>query len=295
MMDNEYKQHHGANNRPANNIVEENEEEEIIRPSIPSIIPLENHNDIRNTSSLPNEGDDSSGCSISSLISEVTLMTFSEEKATMLKSEFLSRMQQESHTRPLSRDEKMALLTEIQADQDKKFKLEMQRQETKRSIKREGERTRHEFFDRLNALRVDIGREDVQLQHQQMEDDQSNISEIKPFPYRSGGGGVVSSDNGTEHEEKQKGQQISCRRASMRRRYERRMSGLSSSGEKIGLTIYDPSSQLLTAAHIYIWGPLLRTSLLLQTSQRSDVTPADHYFQIPTAIMVITCPQQPRR
>jgi len=226
MMDNEYKQHHGANNRPANNIVEE---EEIIRPSIPSIIPLKNHNDIRNTSSLPNEGDDSSGCSISSLISEVTLMTFSEEKATMLKSEFLSRMQQESHTRPLSRDEKMALLTEIQADQDKKFKLEMQRQETKRSIKREGERTRHEFFDRLNALRVDIGREDVQLQHQQKEDDQSNISEIEPSSYRSGGGGVISSDNGTEHEEKQKGQQISCRRASMRRRYERRISGLSSS------------------------------------------------------------------
>ena len=82
---------------------------------------------------------------------------------------------------------------------------------------------------------------------------------------------------------------------SMMSRYERRISGLSSSGEKIGLTTYDPSSQLLTAAHIYIWGPFLRTSLLLQTSQRNDATPADHYFQIPTAIKVITWPQKARR
>ena len=220
------------------NNIEQGEEEEAIRPSIPSVVPLTNHGDIiGSTSSRPNEeGDDSSGCSLSSLISEVTLMTFSEEKAAMLRSEFLSRVQQDSHTRPLSRDEKLALLAEIQADQDQKFKVEMQRQETKRSMKKEGQRTRHEFFDRLNALRVNISFDGhSSYPHQQMESYQIDDSERESSPDRAGGGrghsedGVITSDIGAEEGEDKIGQ-ITCRRVSMMRR-NRRISALSSSGE----------------------------------------------------------------
>ncbi len=219
------------------NNIEEGEEEEAIRPSIPSVVPLPNHSEIINsTSSLP-KGDDSSDCSISSLISEVTLMTFSEEKAAMLRSEFLSRVQQESHTRPLSRDEKLALLAEIQADQDKKFKVEMQRQETKRSMKKEGERTRHEFFDRLNALRVNnsFDGQSNNYQRQQMEGYQIDDSERESSPDRAGGGrghgeeGVITRTDIGAKEGEEKIVQIS-RRASMMRR-NRRLTGLSSSGE----------------------------------------------------------------
>ena len=218
--------------------IEEDEEEEAIRPSIPSIIPLKSHDDARANSS---SGDDcSEALSVSSLISEVTLMTFSEEKAAMLRSEFISRVEQDSHTRPLSRDEKLALLSEIQADQDKKFKVEMQRQETKRNMKREGEKTRHEFFERLNALRVNNGidmKTVVQQQQQQMERDQIDTSEYTSTSESGGGGGqeeVNSGDSGTQDEEKKKERQGPCRRASMMRRY-RRASGLSSSGKKIWL------------------------------------------------------------
>ena len=221
---------------------EEGEEEEVIRPSIPSVIPLSNHGVvIGNTSSLHNEGgEESSGCSSSSLISEVTLMTFSEEKAAMLRSEFLSRVEQESHTRPLSRDEKLALLAEIQADQDKKFKVEMQRQETKRSMVKEGERTRHEFFDRLNALRVNNNYYGQNVQRQQIEADQidNGESERESSPDRAGGGrgqseeGVITSEIDTKQGEDKIGQPYPCRRSSIMRR--RRLTGLSSSGERSG-------------------------------------------------------------
>jgi hypothetical protein len=153
---------------------------EPIRPSIPTIIPLRGHGSssgrlqsrhhhrgdgddgIGNNSSNNEEDcqqqieedDQNSVSSKSSLISEVTLMTFSEEKAAMLKSEFLSRVQQSSHTRPLSTDEKMELLREIQADQDRKFKVEIQRQEIRANNMRREERSREEFFERLNSLRV---------------------------------------------------------------------------------------------------------------------------------------------
>lgn len=217
-----------------NSIDEGGEEEEAIRPSIPSVVPLTS-----STSSLVKEGgDDSSGCSISSLISEVTLMTFSEEKAAMLRSEFLSRVQQESHTRPLSRDEKLALLGEIQADQDKKFKVEMQRQETKRSMTKEGERTRHEFFDRLKALRVNnsFGGRSNNYPCEQKKSYQIDDSERESSPDRAGRGqghseeAVITSDIGAKEGEDKIGQNITSRRSSMMRR-NRRISLLSSSGE----------------------------------------------------------------
>ena len=164
------------------------DEYEPIRPSIPTIIPLrgghgssgarlhsrqhqglgdDNIDGIGNNSSNNNnedcehaeeDDDQETVSSKSSLISEVTLMTFSEEKAAMLKSEFLSRVQQSSHTRPLSTDEKMELLREIQADQDRKFKVEIQRQEIKANNMRREERSREEFFERLNSLRVGADR-----------------------------------------------------------------------------------------------------------------------------------------
>jgi len=230
-MNNENKQHPEAKDHYYDI---EAKEEEIRRPSIPSIVPLKNHGhhpsddgDIVNNTSAPiDDGDDLSRCSFSSgsLISELTLMTFSEEKAAMLKSEFLSRVQQDSHTRQLSKEEKMALLIEIQAEQDRKFKMEMQRQEKKRSMTREGERTRHEFFERLNALRVGMGRDGEHHHHQQMEGSNHNISERDSSPDHQAGGrgygqdGGVMSDSGAEHEEKQKGQQPPCRRAYMTRR-----------------------------------------------------------------------------
>ena len=161
------------------------EEVEVIRPSIPSIIPLKRssrHADDRysgnSSSPLDDDGDDSSEISLSSLVSEVTLMTFSEEKAAMLKSEFLSRVQLETRTRPLSREEKVALLTEIQADQDKKFKTEIQRQESKRSIERQGAKTKHEFFERLNALRVNNEEEREDGDQQQEEQGGGNCQNV---------------------------------------------------------------------------------------------------------------------
>lgn len=206
--------------------IDENKEESR-RPSIPSFVPLKNHgrhlsdddNMGYNASAPLDDGDDFSRCSFSSLISELTLMTFSEEKAAMLKSEFLSRLQ----TRQLSMEEKMALLNEIQSDQERKFKMEMQRQEKKRSM----ERTRHEFFDRLNALRVRMCRDGDQQQPQM--EGQNHISERDSSLDRAGGGqydqdgGVIAmTDSGAEHEEKEKGRQPPCRRASM----DRRRSGL---------------------------------------------------------------------
>ena len=238
-MVDEYKQDHpAADNQPEYDMkVDEEEEEEAIRLSIPSVIPVNPAIATANTtSSQPNEGDDSS---TNSLISEVTLMTFSEEKAAMLKSEFISRVEQHSHTRQLTTDEKLALLAEIRADQEKKFKVEMRRQETKRDMKREGKRTRHEFFERLSALRVNnIGMQTVQ--QQQVEGDlidTSARSSDKDISDRSGGWGsgrsgesgvVTSEENDSQHEEKKR----PCRRASFLRQY-RRASGLSSSGEKI--------------------------------------------------------------
>lgn len=168
------------------------DEYEPIRPSIPTIIPLrgghgssgarlhqsrQHHQDVDNIDGIVNnssnnnineecqqqqieedEDDQETVSSKSSLISEVTLMTFSEEKAAMLKSEFLSRVQQTSHTRPLSTDEKMELLREIQADQDRKFKVQIQRQEIRANNMRREERSRVEFFERLNSLRVGADR-----------------------------------------------------------------------------------------------------------------------------------------
>lgn len=172
--------------------IEEKEDENLRRPSIPSIVPKMNHSN----------HSQSSDCSLSSLVSELTLMTFSEEKAAMLKSEFLSRVQQDSHTRSLSKKEKMTLLMEIQTDQERKIKVEMQRQEKKRSMDRKGERTRHEFFERLNALRVDM----------------EAIREIDLSPDRAGEGGVgqdggVISDLGAQHEVKPRGSGLNRRRS----------------------------------------------------------------------------------
>lgn len=237
-MAGEYKEDPAADNQ----LKEGEEEEEAIRLSIPSVIPVNHAVATANStsSSQPNEGDDSSA---NSLISEVTLMTFSEEKAAMLKSEFISRVEQHSHTRQLTRDEKLALLAEIRADQDEKFKVEMRRQETKRDMKREGKRTRHEFFERLNALRVNnIGMQTVQQQQQQQMEgdliDTSARSSDKDISDRSGGWGsgrssesgvfVTSEENDSQHEETRRPN----RRASFMRQY-RRASGLSSSGEKI--------------------------------------------------------------
>ena len=244
-MAGEHKEDPAADNQPTDYDMKEGEEkeEEAIRLSIPSVIPVNPAVATANStsSSQPNEGDDSS---TNSLISEVTLMTFSEEKAAMLKSEFISRVEQHSHTRTLTRDEKLALLAEIRADQDKKFKVEMRRQETKRDMKREGERTRHEFFERLSALRVNnIGVQSVQQQQQQQQVegdliDTSARSSDKDISDRSGGWGsgrsgesgvfVTSEENDSQHEEKRRPN----RRASFLRQY-RRASGLSSSGEKI--------------------------------------------------------------
>mmetsp|Transcript_11631 Transcript_11631/g.25495 ORF Transcript_11631/g.25495 Transcript_11631/m.25495 type:complete len:470 (-) Transcript_11631:434-1843(-) len=65
-----------------------------------------------------------------SVVSEVTMMTYSDEKAEMIKKEFLRRIKQQ--TKRLTLPEKQSLLSEILAEQEVKFKQQKEDQKQKK-------------------------------------------------------------------------------------------------------------------------------------------------------------------
>ena len=80
-----------------------------------------------NESSADGDNESLSG---SSLVSEVTMMTYSKERANMIKEEFFVRIRQE--TKSLTLQEKKALLEEIQDEQDEKFRRQIKIEKEKR-------------------------------------------------------------------------------------------------------------------------------------------------------------------
>ena len=101
-------------------------------------------------------GDDASAHSV---VSEVTLVTHSEEMATSIREEFLRRLAGDGDT---SQEEREALLLEIQRDQEQRFRLrkdeakENEAKERRRRLERRraSVEEKTDFFDRLNALRL---------------------------------------------------------------------------------------------------------------------------------------------
>ena len=92
-----------------------------------------------------------------SIASEVTLMTYSDEKAKCIKEEFFKRMEQQ--TCKLSIEEKEALLREVQLEQEEKFErlkeIADDEQQQKQQQKKKKNSPLEDFFERDFFERLD--------------------------------------------------------------------------------------------------------------------------------------------
>jgi len=116
-------------------------------------------------SEIPNQsyGSDNFSMAGDSLVSEVTMMTYSDEKAAMIKEEFLRRL---NDNKSYTLKEKAALLREIQEDQYKRFRNQEELEKLRKKAQEEGARLReqeeqrrqevgiNDFFKSLNRLRL---------------------------------------------------------------------------------------------------------------------------------------------
>jgi len=87
-----------------------------------------------------------------SFVSECSLMTYSEEKAELVKEAFFQRLRQCNNIdiRALSIEQKEALLRQVQSEQEEIF-TKRKREERR---KRRNDAEKRDFFDRLNSLRL---------------------------------------------------------------------------------------------------------------------------------------------
>jgi len=117
-----------------------------------------------NESSADGDNESLSG---SSLVSEVTMMTYSKERANMIKEEFFVRIRQE--TKSLTLQEKKALLEEIQDEQDEKFRRQIKIEKEKRKeeerqkmMANEQKEAQAAVFENLYQLRLQKQEENEQ-------------------------------------------------------------------------------------------------------------------------------------
>lgn len=79
-----------------------------------------------------------------SVVSEVTMMTYTDEKTSMIKEMFFQRIREQSKSRVLTFEEKEKILRDIKIEQDETF----------RRLREENNSLGHDLLERLNALKL---------------------------------------------------------------------------------------------------------------------------------------------
>lgn len=118
-------------------------------PTVPASVPAG-----------PDGSDGSDGPDDGSVVSEVTLMTYSDERAAMVREEFFRRLQQSDGGKLLSLQEKGALLREVYGGQEDLFRRRREEEEGRRSVAEARERFEAEEGGERRPSEPDEGHQD---------------------------------------------------------------------------------------------------------------------------------------